>query len=61
VPTPTKPAASPVFLHVTNYVAPSEVNITNYDDYAWTDRFAFEKFQASNPTALWDRLRPRAD
>jgi hypothetical protein len=51
VPAPTKPAMPPVLLPAINYVALSEVNVTNYDDYAWTDRFAFEKFQASNPTA----------
>ena len=34
-----------------NFVALSEVNITNYDDYAWTDRLAFERFRAENPAA----------
>ena len=51
VPAPTKPATPPVLLPATNYVALSEVNIANYDDYAWSDRFAFEKFKGSNPAA----------
>ena len=34
-----------------NFVALSEVNITNYDDYAWTDRLAFERFRSEDPTA----------
>ena len=50
-PAPTNSANPPVTLPVGNFVALSEVNITNYDDYAWTDRLAFEKFRAENPTA----------
>jgi len=50
-PAPTNPAIPPVILPAGNFVALSEVNITNYDDYAWTDRLAFERFRAENPAA----------
>ena len=45
-PAPTNPSIPPVILPAGNFVALSEVNITNYDDYAWTDRLAFEKIRA---------------
>jgi len=46
---PANPANPPVLLPAANYVALSEVNITNYDDYAWTDRLAFEECRKANP------------
>ena len=42
IPAPSNPATPPVLLPAPNYVALSEVNILNYDDYAWTDRLAFD-------------------
>jgi hypothetical protein len=50
-PVPTNSAVPPELLPAANYVALSEVNITNYNDYAWTDRLAFERFRATNPAA----------
>jgi hypothetical protein len=51
IPAPTNPAIPPVVLPAASYVALSEVNITNYDDYAWTDRLAFEICRKGNPAA----------
>ena len=50
-PAPVNPAVPPVLLPAANYVALSEVNITNYDDYAWTDPLAFDQCRAANPAA----------
>jgi hypothetical protein len=49
-PAPTNAAITPVLLPAASYVALSEINITNYDDYAWTDRLAFTSFCEANPT-----------
>jgi len=51
IPAPVNPSLPPVLLPAANYVALSEVNVTNYDDYAWTDRLAVEQFRAKNPAA----------
>jgi hypothetical protein len=50
-PTPTNSTVPPVLLPAANYVGLSEVNVTNYDDYAWTDRLAFERCRTANPAA----------
>lgn len=50
-PAPVNSAVPPVLLAAANYVAVSELNITNYDDYAWTDPLAVGRTVQDNPHA----------
>jgi len=51
LPSPLNPATPPFLLAATNYVALSEINITNYDDYTWTDAKAVTVCQTKVPDA----------
>jgi hypothetical protein len=48
---PVNSATPPVLLPISNFAALSEVNITNYDDYAWTDQLAYNRCRAMNSAA----------
>jgi hypothetical protein len=39
----------PVFIPAANYIALSDLNITNYDDYVWADPMALKDCMSSNP------------
>jgi hypothetical protein len=49
-PVPSYAAATPVFIPAANYVALSDLNITNYNDYVWADPTALKDCLAQNPT-----------
>lgn len=49
-PAPSYGAAPPVFIPAGNYVALSDLNITNYDDYVWADPMALKDCLRNNPS-----------
>lgn len=56
---PMSPADPPVVLAGHNWIAISTVNVTNYDDYVWTDPeaiSAFKALQARDPAAVGGRI-----
>jgi hypothetical protein len=54
--TPLLAARPPVILAGHNWIALSEVNVTNYDDYVWTDPETIAKFHALDPKAVSGRV-----
>lgn len=54
--TPLLPADLPVILAGHNWIALSEVNVTNYDDYVWTDPETVAKFKALDPKTVAGRI-----
>ncbi|HTF17385.1 MAG TPA: hypothetical protein VK658_04890 [Chryseolinea sp.] len=46
--TPNFPAAKPKILAASNYVAISNLNITDYNDYAWADEEGLSHYRATN-------------
>jgi hypothetical protein len=49
IPAPNYATIPPVFVPAANYVALSDLNITNYDDYVWADPMALNDCLAKNP------------
>lgn len=49
-PVPSYAAIPPVFVSAANYIALSDLNITNYDDYVWADPMALKDCLVKNPT-----------
>lgn len=48
-PVPCNPA-EPAVIAAANYIALGDINITNYDDFAWADAAAFEQCRKDNPS-----------
>lgn len=54
--TPLLPTDSPVILAGHNWIALSEVNVTNYDDYVWSDPETVATFKALDPKTVAGRI-----
>lgn len=48
LPTPNEPARKPKVMAASNFVAISNVNITNYNDYAWADDEGLKAYHEQN-------------
>lgn len=49
LPTPLNPAKPPILIPSASYVALSNVNVTNFNDYVWADPEAMDACKAAAP------------
>lgn len=53
---PLEPARPPIILAGHNWIALGAVNVTNYDDYVWTDAETIATFRALDPRTIAGRI-----